>query len=65
MQVRKCGDCNMCCKLPEIPSINKKFESVQNRAVFTDCNISLVETCPVTYGYRIFFTFLYKNYDFK
>jgi len=48
-----------------LPSINKKFESVQNRAIFTDCNISLVETCPVTYGYRIFFTFLYKNYDFK
>ena len=24
MQNRECGDCNMCCKLPEIPSINKK-----------------------------------------
>ena len=24
MQARECGDCNMCCKLPEIPSVNKK-----------------------------------------
>ena len=24
MQTRECGDCNMCCKLPEIPSVNKK-----------------------------------------
>ena len=24
---RKCEDCNLCCKLPEIPSINKKSYS--------------------------------------
>ena len=23
-QLNSCDDCNMCCKLPEIPSINKK-----------------------------------------
>jgi hypothetical protein len=48
-----------------LPSINKWFESIQNRAIFTDANISLAETCPVTYGSRIFFTFLFKNYDLK
>ena len=40
MQVRECGDCNMCCKLPEIPSINKKSYSWCK-----DCNIG--EGCNI------------------
>ena len=37
---RKCGDCNMCCKLPEIPSINKKSYSwCKNCNIGEGCNI--------------------------
>ncbi len=36
----KCGDCNMCCKLPEIPSINKKSYSwCKNCNIGEVCNI--------------------------
>ena len=40
MQNRECGNCNMCCKLPEIPSINKKSYSWCK-----DCNIG--EGCNI------------------
>ena len=40
MQTRECGDCNMCCKLPEIPSINKKSYSwCKNCNIGEGCNI--------------------------
>ena len=31
--MRECGDCNMCCKLPEIPSINKNDTSNLDKAI--------------------------------
>ena len=37
---RKCRDCNMCCKRPEIPSINKKSYSwCKNCNIGEGCNI--------------------------
>ena len=40
MQNRECGNCNMCCKLPEIPSINKKSYSwCKNCNIGEGCNI--------------------------
>ena len=40
MQNRECGNCNMCCKLPEIPSINKKsYNWCNNCDVGNGCKI--------------------------
>tara|TARA_R100001163_G_C4927654_1_gene105011 strand:+ start:96 stop:572 length:477 start_codon:yes stop_codon:yes gene_type:complete len=39
-QLNSCDDCNMCCKLPEIPSINKKsFSWCTNCEVGQGCKI--------------------------
>ena len=43
--MNKCLDCNMCCKLPEIPSVNKKSYSwCKNCKIGEGCNI--YETRP-------------------
>ena len=38
--MRNCENCNLCCKLPEIPSINKKSYSwCKNCKIGVGCNI--------------------------
>ena len=40
VNINKCGDCNMCCKLPEIPSVKKKsFKWCDNCNIGKSCNI--------------------------
>ena len=40
MTFKSCGDCNMCCKLPEIPSIKKQsFDWCNNCDVGKGCKI--------------------------
>jgi len=42
-------------------SLNTSFQSIQNRAVFTNPNLTVSETTPVETGFRIIITCLFKN----
>ena len=37
--MNKCEDCNMCCKLPEIPNFKKSYTWCKNCTIGSDCKI--------------------------